>query len=51
MAAVRSSTAFVVAPSKSIVVAVAANGGNESKVEGAAFTDGVRRTVNALPEP
>ena len=43
--------ALIVIPSKDIVVALAANGGNEIEEETAAFADVVRAAVTALPEP
>jgi CubicO group peptidase (beta-lactamase class C family) len=43
--------ALIVVPSKDIVVALAANGGNETKEEGTAFTEAVRAAVIAVPEP
>jgi hypothetical protein len=43
--------ALIVVPSKDIVVALAANGGNETKEEGTAFTEAVRAAVTAVPEP
>jgi D-alanyl-D-alanine carboxypeptidase len=42
---------FVVIPSKNLVLAMAANGGNETKEEGAAFENLVRGAVNAVPSP
>jgi CubicO group peptidase (beta-lactamase class C family) len=43
--------ALVVVPSKNLVVALATNGGNETKQEAAAFTDVVAAAVSAVPEP
>ena len=43
--------AFIVVPSKDIVVALATNGGNETKAEGAGFTEVVVSAVNAAPGP
>ena len=43
--------ALIIVPSKSAVLAMATNGGNEAKDEGAAFANVVRSTLNAVPAP
>jgi CubicO group peptidase (beta-lactamase class C family) len=43
--------ALVVIPSKSLVLAMAANGGNETKEEGTAFGNIVGSAVSAVPSP
>lgn len=43
--------ALVVVPSKDLVLALATNGGNETKNESAAFGKVVRAAFDALPEP
>ncbi|MBX3210561.1 MAG: beta-lactamase family protein [Labilithrix sp.] len=42
---------LIILPSKSVVLAMATNGGNETKDEGAAFADVVRSTLNVVPAP
>lgn len=42
---------LVVVPSKSAVLAMATNGGNETKDEVTAFAAVIRATLNAVPEP
>lgn len=43
--------ALIVIPSKSLVVAMATNGGNETKDEAAAFGNTMGAAVNAVPSP
>lgn len=42
---------LIVIPSKSVVLAMATNGGNENKDEGRAFANVVRDTLSAVPAP
>ncbi|MBX3190643.1 MAG: beta-lactamase family protein [Labilithrix sp.] len=43
--------ALIILPSKSLVLAVATNGGNEAKDEGTAFANVVRGALSAVPAP
>jgi CubicO group peptidase (beta-lactamase class C family) len=43
--------ALIVIPSKSVVLAMATNGGNETKDEATAFANVVRSTLSAMPAP
>lgn len=43
--------ALIIVPSKSVVLAMSTNGGNETKDEGTAFAKVVRSAVNAIPAP